>query len=79
MARAELRDFASAAEQQQRALALAMAEGRWYLLPRLAANLERFEAGRACREPWTAGDLLGQLPPASLAKPFADYPTEVSY
>ncbi len=79
MARAELGDFAGAAEQQQRALALAMGEGRWYLLPRLAANQERFGAGRPCREPWSGGGLLGQLPPASLAKPFADYPTEVSY
>ncbi len=79
MARAELGDFAGAVEQQQRALALAMGEGRWYLLPRLAANQERFEAARPCREPWSGGALLGQLPPASLAKPFADYPTEVSY
>jgi hypothetical protein len=79
MARAELGDFAGAVEQQQRASALAMGEGRWYLMPRLAANQKRFEAGRPCRDPWSGGGLLGQLPPASLAKPFADYPTAVSY
>ena len=67
MARAELGDFAAASEQQQRALALATMEGRWYLLPRLAANQERFRAGRPCREPWSGeGQLLSQLPPASL-------------
>lgn len=79
MAHAELGAFSRAVQSEQQSLELAAAEGRWYLMPRLLENQARFRQGKPCRKPWAEGSLLRQLAPASLSKPFRDYPAEVSY
>ncbi|MHC5048557.1 MAG: hypothetical protein ACYTGY_18700, partial [Planctomycetota bacterium] len=52
MAHAESGAFARAVELQRSAVAAAEKAGRADLVSRLRANLELYEAGRPCRNPW---------------------------
>ena len=57
MTLAELGRFEQAAAVQRDLLAAARKGGLDAVVPRLAANLERYERGEPCRTPWTADEM----------------------
>lgn len=65
MAYAELGDFAEAERTQRGAMDRVPWCGAWPLLPRLEANLARYQAEQPCRTPWPPEDPLLQPPRAS--------------
>jgi tetratricopeptide (TPR) repeat protein len=79
MSSAENGDFDAAVAQQKRALGTAYGHFRFEVLPRLRRNLERFEAGEPCREPWSLEDIDQARPPQNPFKTFAAYPPDAAY
>jgi tetratricopeptide (TPR) repeat protein len=79
MAYAEVGRLEDAAALQQNAFNAAAAAGRFELLPRLQANLQRYREGQPCREPFGPADpLLNPLPMEPHAV-FREYPTKSAY
>jgi tetratricopeptide (TPR) repeat protein len=79
MAYAEDGDYGLAVKQQRKIIEAAKGAWRFDVVPRLEANLARYEAGEPCREPWASDDPVFRPAPVDAYMTFREYPTRRAY